>query len=104
MRFTWGLVSSQHHAWKCDTFVTYLQNERHDDVQSAKHSNPFVVIFVMQGTRICAKHSKLFVALQMIGFQLDLVAIVNYNFFAYKNKMINHTQPPFISMCHLAQV
>jgi len=32
----------------------------------------------------------------MISFQLDLVAIVNYNF-AYKllNKMINHKQPPY---------
>jgi hypothetical protein len=50
MGFTWELVSSQHHAWKCDTIVTYFQNERHDDVQSANHSNPFVVIFVMQGT------------------------------------------------------
>ncbi len=76
--FTWELVSSQHHAWKCDTFVTYFRNERHDNVQSANRSNAFVVIFVMQGTWICAKHSKSFVALEMIGFQLDLVAIVNY--------------------------
>jgi hypothetical protein len=64
--------------------------------------NPFVAIFVMQGTWICAKHSKSFVTLEMIiAFQLDLVAIANYNF-AYKplNKMINHTQPHFIHPFH----